>query len=52
MTLAVQRHVEEREQRLNMPGGGLRIPCWHRRYRVGGRGFLKKLSATIWSKKQ
>lgn len=46
MSLAVQRHVEEKEQerRLNMPSGGLIIPCWHRRCRVRGRGFKKNAS--------
>lgn len=53
VSLAVQRHMEEREQRLNMPGGGLIIPCWHRRCRVRGRGLKKKkMPATSWSKKQ
>lgn len=50
MTLTVQSHMEERKQGLNMPGGGLRIPCWHRRCRLGGRGFKKKCQPQVGQK--
>lgn len=45
IAFTVQRQVEGREQGLNMPSGGLGIPCWRRRCRVGGRGVFKKMLA-------
>lgn len=51
VTLTVQRHMEGREWGLNMPSGGLRIPCWCRRCRVEGKGVFKKMPASSLVKK-